>query len=63
VESKFLLYGSEEKLGRIQDGYCADLVIFDRNLLSESYDTVRDTEVLLTISRGEIAFQKDLGTY
>jgi hypothetical protein len=57
------LYGSEEKLGRIQDGYCADLVIFDRNLLSESYDTVRDTEVLLTISRGEIAFQKDLGTY
>ena len=57
------LYGSEEKLGRIQEGYGADLVIYNRNLLSESYDTVRDAEVLLTISRGEIAFQKDLGTY
>lgn len=52
------LYGSEEKLGRIQEGFGADLVIFDRNLLSESYDKVRDAEVLLTISRGEIVFRK-----
>jgi len=52
------LYGSEEKLGRIQEGFGADLVIFDRNLLSETHDKVRDAEVLLTISRGETVFQK-----
>lgn len=57
------LYGNEEKLGRIQEGYGADLVIYDRNLLSESYKTVRDAEVLLTISRGETVYQKDIGTY
>lgn len=57
------LNGSAEKLGRIKEGYGADLVIYDRNLLSESYETVRDAEVLLTISRGETVYQKDLGKY
>jgi predicted amidohydrolase YtcJ len=54
------LYGSEDKLGRLKEGYIADLVIFDRNLLEESLDTIRYAEVLLTISRGETAFKKIL---
>lgn len=54
------LYGREEKLGKIKDGYEADLVVFDRNLLKESLDRIRDAHVLLTISRGETAFKKTL---
>ena len=54
------LYGSEERLGRIKEGYGADLAVYDRNLLKESLETIRDAQVLLTMTKGETAFRRSL---
>lgn len=51
------VYGEEVKLGKIENGFVADFVIYDRNLLTESYETIRDAEVLLTISNGEVVYK------
>ncbi|HCW72876.1 MAG TPA: hypothetical protein DHM90_02755 [Clostridiaceae bacterium] len=52
------LYGREERLGKIREGYGADLAVYDRNLLEEPLNTIRDAKVLLTISRGKTSYKR-----
>ena len=53
------LYGSSAKLGKIKEGYEADLVIFDKNLLKEPFDLIRDSQVVTTFFKGEPVFIKE----
>ena len=47
----------EDKVGIIEVGKEADLIILDRNLLETSIDQISDTKVLEPYSQGELIYQ------
>lgn len=53
-------YGNfmEDKLGTLEVGKLADIIVVDRNLFTCSPDAVKQAGVLLTISDGRIVFEK-----
>lgn len=50
--------GMDQVLGTIEEGKLADFAIFDRNLLDEDMQTIRDAEVVMTIMDGKIVYKK-----
>lgn len=48
----------EDKVGSIEVGKLADLVVLDRNIFDISENTINQTKVVLTVFDGEIIYQK-----
>jgi hypothetical protein len=48
----------EDKLGSIEMGKLADVIVLDRDILSISVEELRDIEVLITIVDGKIVYEK-----
>ncbi len=48
-----------DRLGTIEKGKLADLVVIDRNIFAAPITTVHDTKVALTIINGEIVYDAD----
>ncbi len=51
------LIGREEDLGKIQEGYLADLVVLDKDLTKIEPKEILDTKVVLTLFDGEVVYQ------
>jgi hypothetical protein len=47
---------NSDRLGSIENGKLADLVVIDRNIFDVPITTVHDTKVLLTIINGEVVY-------
>jgi predicted amidohydrolase YtcJ len=47
----------EDKLGSIEAGKLADLVVLDKDILSCPLDEIKDTEILLTMIQGEVVYE------
>lgn len=48
----------ENKLGSIEPGKLADLVVLDKDILTCPLDEIKDTEILLTMIQGEVVYEK-----
>ena len=48
----------EEKKGSLEKGKLADLVILDKNPLKIEPENIKDIQVLKTIKKGEVVFEK-----
>lgn len=48
----------ENKLGTLEEGKLADIVVFDRNLLKVSAHEAKEASVLMTIMDGKIVYTK-----
>ncbi len=48
----------EDKIGSIEPGKYADLVVLDRDLMTEPEERLFDIDVLMTVVAGEVVFQK-----
>ncbi len=48
----------EDKLGTLEVGKLADLIVLDQNILEIPLEDIRRTQVLLTIADGEIVFDR-----
>ena len=48
----------EDKLGSIEPGKLADIIVLDRDILSVPYNEIMDIQVLITIADGKIVYQK-----
>ncbi len=48
----------EEKLGSLEPGKLADLIVLDRDILSVPHNEIKDIEVLTTIVDGKIVYEK-----
>lgn len=53
----------EHKKGKLKEGYLADLVILDQNIFKIDIETIRETNVLLTMVGGIVAYKKDKGDF
>ena len=49
----------EEKLGSIEPGKLADMIVLSDDILSIPLDKITETEVLITIMSGKIVYRKD----
>ncbi|MGB1237712.1 MAG: amidohydrolase, partial [Pseudomonadales bacterium] len=49
----------ENRKGSLENGKLADIAIIDGDLLACPSDKIRDLEILMTISNGEVLYQKD----
>jgi hypothetical protein len=49
---------SEDKIGTIEEGKLADIIVIDRNLLTVPVEQIRSAEVLMTVCDGKIVYQK-----
>ena len=49
----------EEKLGSIEPGKLADIIILDRDILTIPKDEIKDVQVVMTIVDGKIVYEKD----
>jgi predicted amidohydrolase YtcJ len=50
--------GAEDRIGSIEVGKDADLIVLDRDLLETDPSAIRDTEVLRTVLRGKVIFER-----
>ena len=50
--------GSEDKLGRIEPGMLADLVVVDQDPFAVASNRLAQTKVLKTIINGEIVYER-----
>ena len=48
----------EDKLGSIEPGKLADLIVLDRDILSVPHEDIKDIQVLTTIVDGKIVYKK-----
>ncbi|MBL8266673.1 amidohydrolase [Steroidobacter sp.] len=53
--------GHADRLGRLERGMLADLIVVDRDPLRAEIGTVHDTRVRLTLINGEVVYQNDDG--
>lgn len=51
--------GVEDKLGSLEAGKLADVIVLDRNLFEVSSDEIKETKVKMTISDGRIVYKGD----
>ena len=49
----------DDETGRIEAGKLADLVVIDKNLFEMQPEDIHKTDVLMTISEGEIIYEKE----
>lgn len=49
----------EDWKGKIEEGYIADIIILDKNLLTCPVNEIPNTKVLYTIVNGEVKYKKD----
>ena len=47
----------EDRLGSIEPGKLADLVVLDRDIMTVPVDEIRDAQVMLTMVGGEIVYE------
>lgn len=52
--------GREDELGTLEPGKLADIIVVDRNLMTETSERIRDAEVLLTMVNGKIVYEEEL---
>lgn len=50
----------EDKLGSLEPGKLADLIVLDRDILSVPHNEIKDIEVLTTIVDGKIVYKKNV---
>jgi predicted amidohydrolase YtcJ len=50
--------GAENRIGSIEEGKLADMIVLDRNLLEIESDDIRNTRVLKTILNGKVVFDR-----
>jgi hypothetical protein len=50
--------GYEDRIGSIEEGKQADMIILDRNLLEIDPTTIKDTQVLTTVMNGDVVFNQ-----
>ena len=50
----------EDKLGSIEAGKLADLVVLDKDILTCPLDEIKDTKVLMTMVGGEVVYEGQL---
>lgn len=48
----------EDRIGKIEQGYYADLVVLDEDITKKDIHTVKDTKVMMTIMNGEVVFER-----
>jgi predicted amidohydrolase YtcJ len=48
----------EDKIGSIEEGKLADLVVLDNDILTCPIDEIKDTKVLMTMVGGEIVYEE-----
>ncbi|WP_256440466.1 amidohydrolase family protein [Jeotgalicoccus sp. WY2] len=56
VEAAKIVY-REQVQGKIAEGYFADFIVLDRDVMTVSPDEVKETKVLKTVIDGEIVFE------
>ena len=56
INGAYLLH-RENQVGSLEVGKAADLIVLDQNLFEIPEDTIKDTNVLLTLIGGEVAWQ------
>ena len=49
--------GMENKLGSLDDGKYADMIVLDRNIFTEPMSSVKISNVLFTIVNGNIVYR------
>jgi hypothetical protein len=49
----------EEKLGSIEQGKLADIIVLDRDILTIPEDEIKDIQVVMTIVDGKIVYKRD----
>ena len=53
--------GEEDKLGSIEPGKLADLIVIDKDYMTVPEDEISTIEVLLTMMGGRVVFEKEGG--
>jgi predicted amidohydrolase YtcJ len=48
----------EDKVGSIEVGKLADLVVLDRNLFGIAENSINQTKIMMTVFDGEIIYQR-----
>ena len=56
INGAYLLH-REDQVGSLEVGKAADLIVLDQNLFEIPEDTIKDTNVLLTLIGGDVAWQ------
>jgi predicted amidohydrolase YtcJ len=51
----------EDKIGSIEEGKLADLVVLDHDILTCPLDEIKDTRVLMTMVDGEVVYERGSG--
>jgi hypothetical protein len=51
--------GKEDEFGSIEVGKSADMAVLDRNLFKVPVEQISETEVLMTIFRGDVVFSQE----
>ncbi len=51
--------GTHHDVGSIEVGKFADLAVLDRDILSIPFNSIKDTQVVMTIINGDIVFERD----
>ena len=49
---------AENRIGSIEEGKYADLIVLDRNLLEIAVDDIDSTKVLTTVFSGRVVYEK-----
>jgi hypothetical protein len=49
----------EDKLGSIEPGKLADIIVLDRDILTTPEEEIKDVQVLTTIVEGKIVYERD----
>ena len=50
----------EDKLGSLEQGKLADLIVLDRDILSVPHNEIKEIEVLTTIVDGKIVYENNV---
>lgn len=48
----------DDKIGHLEEGYYADFVVLDQNLLTIQKEEIDQTKVMMTVMNGEIVFER-----
>ena len=59
IESAYASFEEHTK-GRLKEGYLADFIVLDRNIFTESPESMKETTVLLTVLDGGIVYENSL---
>ena len=51
--------GAEDRIGSIEEGKLADMIVIDQNLFEIDPSRIRDTQILLTILGGRVIYARD----